>query len=294
MLRGVSFGGNRIEIQAFGPTSAGILDLLFEPSPEVGAAPPVALFALWDEPDGGVRVVGHSELLHLGPDVGDAALKLQEATTAALAGANTTGLVLHAASVASDGRAIVLPGRSGSGKTTLSAHLATRGGLCLSDETSCVYPNREVEGLRRPFNVKKHGLKVFEALAGGSLGVGADPPHLGVRSLAGPAGTLVRFDLTRHESHTDGGRPVLHALVFPRFVAGGPTTCQRIGAAPAALQLMASLLNARNLEGHGFAAVTTLARETASFSLEYGEASDAAVLIERLFSSDTGLMAERT
>lgn len=282
----VPFGGNQIEIQAYGPIAVRVVDLLFAQAarrPDVAGAP-VSQFSLWDQPDGGLRVMSNGDTLAIGTDIGDAALKLQEAATAALAGANTTGLVFHAASITYGRGAIVLPGRSGSGKTTLAAHVERSGGRSLSDETSCVWPDRTVEGLRRPFNVKTRGLHVFERLAGESLTGGAGASgnvRSNVRSLAGPVGTLVTFALD-DDAHAEPAQVPLRALVFPRYDSRATTQCEPLAGAPAALQLMGSLLNARNLEGHGFPAVTALARAIPSYRLEYSDARDAVTVLARL------------
>ncbi|MEQ1728680.1 MAG: hypothetical protein ABL982_09885 [Vicinamibacterales bacterium] len=259
------------------------MDLLFAQAarrPDVAGAP-VSQFSLWDQPDGGLRVMSNGDTLALGTDLGDAALKLQEAATAALAGANTTGLVFHAAAITYGRGAIVLPGRSGSGKTTLSAHVEHAGGVCLSDETTCVWPDRTVEGFRRPFNVKPNGLHLFSRLAGGDLDGAPPKAPRDMKSLAGPTGTLVTFGRTLPEP-AFVARPRLCALVFPRYVARAEARCRTLGAAPAALHLMGSLLNARNLEGHGFETVTGLAREIPAYQLEYGDAGAAVALLEQL------------
>ncbi len=281
-VRRVAFGGNCIDVHAVGPASLGVVDLLFAQTVDWtdGATATVAHFALRDLPEGVFQLTCNGDVLHLGSDLGDAALKLQETATAALAGAQTSGLVFHAAAVTRGNGAVVLPGRSGAGKTTLSAHFEHAGGVCLSDETACVCPDRTVEGFRRPFNVKPHGLHLFSRLAGGALD-GA-PEALGnVSSLAGPAGTLVSFGhpLPRPAPIA---RPRLCALVFPRYVAGAALQSNRLGAAPAALQLMGHLLNARNLEGHGFESVARLARQVPAYQLEYGEADAAVTWLERL------------
>lgn len=270
----MSFGGNRVTIEARGPNSVRMAALLFgRAADEITGTDPVASVSIGDE-GGVVRVTFNDELLHLGPDVGDAASKLQEAITAALAGANRSSLVFHAAAVMRDGASVILPGKSGSGKTTLSACLEQRGAVCLSDETCCIHlASRRVEGLWRPFNVKTHGVSAFEQLAGGVAGVDRD-------SMAGPMGTLVALRRPALETPGPPEFPALEAIVFPRFVAGAAITWQRITPAAAALQLMGSLLNARNLVGHGFPAVTELAREVVAYSLEYGDANVAAAHIE--------------
>lgn len=140
--------------------------------------------------------------------------------------------------------------------------------------------DQAVEGLRRPFNVKTRGLHVFERLAGGSLSRDAETRD-DVRTLAGPVGTLVSF-ASGDDTQAAPTRSPLRALVFPRYDSRATTQCEPLAGAPAGLQLMGSLLNARNLEGHGFSAVTALARSIPSYRLDYSDARDAVAVLARL------------
>ena len=127
---------------------------------------------------------------------------------------------------------------------------------------------------------------MFERLAGGSLSEGSVASG-SVRTLAGPVGTLVTFT-PDDDVRADVPRAPLRALVFPRYDSRATTQCEPLAGAPAALQLMGSLLNARNLEGHGFPAVTALARVIPAYRLEYSDARDAITALRRLLDeSDT-------
>jgi hypothetical protein len=64
-------------------------------------------------------------------------------------------LFFHAASVAMDGRGVLLAGPKGSGKTTLSLALGARGHAVLGDETAAYVPaSRQLLTMRRPANIK--------------------------------------------------------------------------------------------------------------------------------------------
>lgn len=277
--RGITFAGVRIRIDASGTESAGLVDLLFrdmtDDRPDVPAS---SHFVVQDlEPGAGISMRGDGECFHEGPDLGDAALKLQEAVSVALAGGCTSGLVLHAAAVARGSNALILPGKSGSGKTTLSAHLMAYGFKYLSDEMTFLPSGTlRVEGLPRPLSVKSAGLHLVA-----TEGVANDA----WARLNGPAATIMQPPATVAEQGGADGQPVvqnLSAIVFPQFEAGAPAVCERLSTAQAGLRLMATLLNARNLDGHGFPAVTTLVRDVPAYLLRFGDVRDALPLLAEL------------
>ena len=62
----------------------------------------------------------------------------------------------------------------------------------------------------------------------------------------------------------------LDAIVFPRFTEGSALNASPLSRAETGLGLMAGLINARNLPGHGFAEATRIARAIPAWRLEYG------------------------
>ena len=75
-------------------------------------------------------------------------------------------LVIHAASLEKDGRAIILPGPPGSGKSTLCAALAIAGWRLLSDELTMVsLPEGSLAALTRPISLKNESIDLIRARA---------------------------------------------------------------------------------------------------------------------------------
>ncbi|WP_434363017.1 HprK-related kinase A [Parasalinivibrio latis] len=71
-------------------------------------------------------------------------------------------LIVHAAVVAKNGKAVIICAPSGSGKSTLCAYLVSRGWKLLSDELALVDHNTlTVEGLNRPMNLKNGSIPVI-------------------------------------------------------------------------------------------------------------------------------------
>src|SRR6185503_12275833 len=72
-------------------------------------------------------------------------------------------LLLHAASVEKDGRALILTGESGAGKSTLAALLGERGWRLMGDEFALLGLD---DGLLRPFpraiSLKNGAIRVME------------------------------------------------------------------------------------------------------------------------------------
>ena len=71
-------------------------------------------------------------------------------------------LIIHAATVERDGKAITISAPPGSGKSTLSAYLASQGWRLLSDELALIDPeSMQVFGLARPINLKNSSIELM-------------------------------------------------------------------------------------------------------------------------------------
>lgn len=259
-VRSVAFADAQIHVEALGDDAARLVSLMFRDM-DTPAQPALGpLFQIERDAQGMWTVGTGARRYYTGPDAGDAAVALQDVTSEALAGACRNGLVLHAAAVAKGQLAVVLPGKTGAGKTTLTAHLVRRGFRYLTDEmTYLPFDSSLVGGFPRPLGLKVSGRGLvdterWEVLPGSSTTLVLPEP-------APPAGT------------PETG---LGVIVFPRFAAGAAVSAVRLTAAATAMRLMGNLLNARNLDGHGFPEVTAAARRTSGFDLTFGDASEAA------------------
>ena len=77
-----------------------------------------------------------------------------------------TYLKLHAAVLAKNGRALIMPGLPGAGKSTLCAAMALSGWRVLSDEHALVTLNRaEVTPVCRPISLKNESIDIIRHFA---------------------------------------------------------------------------------------------------------------------------------
>jgi hypothetical protein len=179
----------------------------------------------------------------------------QEVTEALIAG-QKEAIVLHAASVAWNGLAIVLPAASGAGKSSLAAWLADKGFDYLSDEIALLKGDCEIIGLTRAVFVKPGAAETVQSL-----------PMCKRVPLVRYGEQLVFVPPTAasHESARPCGM-----LVFPRYRAGGELNIEVLTPADAAFRLVACNLNARNFADGGFAELTRLARLVPAVAIQYG------------------------
>lgn len=180
-------------------------------------------------------------------------------------------LIVHAAVLERDGRALILPAPSGSGKSTLCAALVFRGGWrLLSDEmalldpaTGCLMP------LPRPLSLKNDSIDLIRALA--PMAVFGDEVHETAK------GRIVHVRPPA-DAVAQAARPAVPAwIVLPRFAAGTAAHLEPLSRARA---FMALVDNAFNYEVHGrrgFGALADLVDRSAAFNFSYanlGEAVD--------------------
>ncbi len=258
-IRHVNFAGQSLFIE-YPPEITDLIEFLYrDTNSDVVESASVKLSITLDE--GELALQHKEEQLYRGTDEAVLATTLIRQTIHHLIDNNCDGMALHAAALSKNGKGIVLPGRSGSGKTTLSTWLAARGFNYLTDEFVFIEENTDtIQAFTRPPNVKVRG---FDALNSyfdrekhadqtvQSKHVAMIPPHL-----LNPLNTLETACVS--------------LIVFPKFKRGSALKLERLTKAKAGLALMESLVNARNLNGHGFNEAARLARTVPGYSLEYG------------------------
>jgi hypothetical protein len=206
-------------------------------------------------------------LLYDGDAAGEAAGILLDDLTRALVTDCRDGLVFHAAALADDDFAVIIPGRSGSGKTTLAAWMMCRGLRLLNDEVALVDRTaNSVQSFARPLAIKPGGIDVMR----GWMDLGD-----GTTTLTSSASTLVA-PAHRGSSRTCGS-PMLSAVIFPvRQQHGGAVSLEPLSAAETAFGLAGSLVNAANLRDGGFPDLVRLATRVAGGRLIYRDVEDLA------------------
>lgn len=184
-------------------------------------------------------------------------------------------LLLHAACVERDGRAILMSGHSGAGKSTLSALLAERGWRLLGDEFALLdLATGLIQPFPRPVSLKNEAIAVMAAeIAPDRFGPLLEgTPKGAVRHLRPPAQAIVRMD-----------EPALPALLlFPRF--GFASDIRPMGEMEAFVRLTQASTNYVALGEAGFAALTALIRSVPAHGIDYADTAGAIGLVEQLWS----------
>ncbi|KQY85320.1 MULTISPECIES: HprK-related kinase A [Roseateles] len=184
-------------------------------------------------------------------------------------------LVLHAACVARDDRAVILPAPPGSGKSTLCAALVNRGWRLLSDELTLVdFDAGLVRGLARPVNLKNASIDVIRRFAPEAyLTAPVHDTSKGTVALMAPPVASVQ----------DGSAPARPCwMVLPRYEAGAAATLAPMPRGQAFLQIADNAMNYNILGRQGFETVGALAARCAHFSFRYGNLDEAMQVFDDL------------
>jgi HprK-related kinase A len=182
-------------------------------------------------------------------------------------------LLLHAASVEKDGRALILTGESGAGKSTLAALLGERGWRLMGDEFALLDPK---SGALHPFpravSLKNGAIRVMEGEV--------DADRFGPRLEGTPKGAIRHLRPNREAlaRMDDPARPAL--ILFPRF--GEAMAARGVGPAEAFMRLTQASTNYVALGRAGFDALTRLVATPAA-AIDYPDTATAIDLVETLW-----------
>lgn len=177
-------------------------------------------------------------------------------------------LILHAAVVARDNLAIILPGDPGAGKSTLCAALVSRGWRLLSDEMTLLDPDTlAVTPVPRPVSLKNASIDIIRQFAPGSVfgDVATDTAKGTVSHLKPPRASVEQASVT--------ATPV--AVLFPRYQANADLD---LGSKPKSETLMGLAQNCFNYQIHGtggFEALRRLTDRASCADLRYSRLEDA-------------------
>jgi HprK-related kinase A len=184
-------------------------------------------------------------------------------------------LVIHAAVVEKEGRAVILPAPPGSGKSTLCAALVARGWRLLSDELTLVrLDDGRIDPVPRPVSLKNASIDVIRAWAPQAQ---LSPPVADtlkgtVAHMRAPGGSVARA----FEAATPAW------IVFPKWRAGAPAELVPVPQARAHVRLAENAFNYSLLGASGFNAAARLVDSTRTFDFSYGALDDAMAVFDRL------------
>ena len=184
-------------------------------------------------------------------------------------------LLLHAAAVEREGRALLMTGHSGAGKSTLAALLGERGWRFMGDEFALLgLDDGLLHAFPRAVSLKNDALPLFADL---------DSERLGPRLEGTPKGTIRHLRPNREAiaRMDEPARPVL--ILFPRFGAGLESATRTVGAAEVFVRLTQASTNYVALAERGFAALSRLVGSAPGKAVDYASGDEAIALAERLW-----------
>lgn len=184
-------------------------------------------------------------------------------------------LLIHAAVLERNGRAVILPGDPGAGKSTLTAALALSGWRLLSDEMTLVdRSDGMLVGLARPVNLKNDSIGIVRAFSADAVfGDPAHDTHKGTVAHLKPPAASVRQVAQR-------ALPAF--IVYPRWSADAACTLTPRAKADAFMHTATHAFNYEVLGSTGFDLVGALVDRCECLDFRYARLPDAIALFERL------------
>lgn len=193
-------------------------------------------------------------------------------------------LILHAAVLEKNGRALVLPGHSGAGKSTLCAGLVYGGGWrLLSDELTLIRPaDGLIQALPRPVSLKNASIDVIKKLAPGAIFTPTvlDTSKGSVAHAKPPSDSVARQQECAR----------LAWVAFPRYRAGAALETQTVSVPQLLMRLAEQAFNYSLHGQHGFNTLLSWAQSTQAFEFEYSDLPQAIAHFEQLASQPHTLL----
>lgn len=184
-------------------------------------------------------------------------------------------LVMHAAVVARNDHALVMPGFPGAGKSTLCAALTfVEGWRLLSDELAILAPaSGTLHPNPRPVCLKNESIGIVSGFPGVVLGPQYTDTRKGTIShAAAPAASREAAERTAR----------CRWVVFPRFITDTAPFCEEITRAEAFARIAEQSFNRDRMGETGFHALCTMLDDTRCFDIGYDSTATALALVREI------------
>ncbi len=260
----ISFAGAAAAIQAKDQASSEFLALLFNGllTPIQSVSGPQLSLA-WANQQKAFSVVEEDVSIYEGQSKIQCAAVLYDRTIFHLLNEASGGAALHCGCVWREKKLILIPGRSGAGKSTLVWWLTDCGYRYLTDELIFIHEqaSKPIDFFTRPVCLKTGALPLLEA----------SRSSVWQQMLRDRHGALLRPRCDTKGNAAGGSIPSLPSLVLlPQYLAGSPLGIEKISRARLVGLLLQCHANARNLKGHGFTQMVSIARATPAYLIRYG------------------------
>ena len=177
-------------------------------------------------------------------------------------------LMLHAAVLERNGKAILLPAMPGHGKTTLCAGLSHRGWRTFSDEFGLIRPNSlEMIPVPRPMALKNESIDIIRDFA--------PDAHIGPATPNTRKGTVAHVKPTTESVEKQNVQAQVGMIVFPKWVKGASLNLQAISKGESFMLLATNAFNYELLGEAAFRTVGDLVSNADCYRLVYSDLEEA-------------------
>ncbi len=184
-------------------------------------------------------------------------------------------LMIHAAVVERDGRALILAGAPGTGKSTLCAALVLSGWRLLSDEFALVaLSDGRLSALPRPISLKNAAIGIVRRRFANAV--------LGPEAHDTAKGTVAHLRCPPHSVDRAAERAAPAHIVFPLYASGSPNTLSPLAKAYALVKLVDGSFNYNVLGSRGFEAAADLIGACTCHNLDFSDLDQALRLLDAL------------
>ncbi len=195
-------------------------------------------------------------------------------------------LIVHAAALERDGKALIFPGPPGTGKSTLCAALASRGWRLLSDELLLLsLVDQRIAAIPRPISLKNDSIEIIRRF---------EPSTIIGPELADTAKGRVAHMRTPRDSVERAAETADSAwIVFPKYTASAPANLIPFPKGHAFMRSAQNAINYGLLGAPAFDLLADVIDRCACYEFGYGDLEEAIAVFDALATRSSHQTADR-